>query len=75
MLDQLGYPVAPTIDETIKLYDTDKPLYNKHFNIFRILAYFHVYNDFYRNTDFEANIPQLYNIDDLAENSFITSDR
>ena len=75
LLDQLGYPVAPTIAETIKLYATGSPLYNKHFNFFRILAYFHIYNDYYRNTDFEANVPQLYNIDDLAENAAIPSIR
>ena len=75
MLDQLGYPVAPSIAETINLYASDKPLYSKHFNIFRILAYFHIYNDFYRNSDFEANTPSLYNIDDLPENTNIPSGR
>ena len=75
LLDQLGYPVAPTIADTIKLYDTGMPLNTKHFNVFRILAYFHIYNDFYRNSDFEANTPQLYNIDDLAENAAIPSTR
>lgn len=75
LLDQLGYPVAPTIAKTIELYDISSPLGSKHFNVFRILAYFHIYNDFFRNTDFESNTPELYNIDDLGENASIPASR
>ena len=36
------------------------------FNMFRLLAYQRIFFDYYRNTDYTANNPRAYNVDNLA---------
>ena len=36
------------------------------FNLFRLLAYQRIFFDYYRNTDYTANNPRAYNVDNLA---------
>ena len=70
-LDLLGYPVSNDAAVTTssfygKLAALSVP---PTFNPFRILAYQRIYNDFYRNTDYDANDPDSFNIDSASGGS------
>lgn len=75
VLDMAGFPTLPTLAATIALYDTSAsatcPLGAKQFNIMRLLAFIHIYNDYYRNSDWETLDPHFYNIDNLASGAKI----
>ena len=70
LLDLLGYPVSNDgqFDETRLIYTK---LDKTEFNPFRLLAYQLLYNNYYRNTDFETNQPDSFNIDHLANGAII----
>lgn len=61
---------APSIQPALTKLITDCfGSYN--FNPFRLLAYQKIYYDYYRRQDYEANMPEHYNIDDSAGGSTI----
>lgn len=68
MLDLLGYSVSndsaiPTLDMYAKYKAlTPQPT----FNPLRLLAFQRIYNDFYRNSDYEVPVPNSFNIDKLS---------
>ncbi|QCS37114.1 major capsid protein [Tortoise microvirus 56] len=64
ILDMLGYPVKPSISETAELYRTI--LADTHFSVMRIFGFFRVLHDYYRNSDYDSNDPQSYNIDNFS---------
>ena len=73
LLDLCGYPVSndssrPTLDMylAIKNHNTQTGKPQPIFNMFRLLAYQRIFFDFYRNTDYTANEPTAYNVDNLA---------
>ena len=72
LLDQLGFPVAASYDDTIALYGADGPLAGKQWNPIRLFAFMRLYHDYYRNSDFEVNDPMAYNLDNLSTGSSIT---
>lgn len=75
VLDMAGFPTLPSLAETIKLYDTSAsatcPLGGKQFNILRLLAFIHIYHDYYRNSDWETIDPHFFNLDNLASGANI----
>ena len=73
LLDLLGFPVSndssvSTLQmyKNIKTYNEANSLPQPTFNPFRLLAYQRIFFDFYRNTDYTANEPRYYNIDNYA---------
>ena len=72
LLDLCGYPVSNDSSvTTLQMYKymrdktpsgQPKPV----FNMFRLLAYQRIFFDYYRNTDYTANNPRAYNVDNLA---------
>ena len=73
LLDLCGYPVSNDSSvTTLQMYKyirdksvaagKPKPV----FNMFRLLAYQRIFFDYYRNTDYTANNPRAYNVDNLA---------
>lgn len=70
LLDLLGYPVSNDgkHNSTLQLYSK---LGDTEFNPFRILAYQLLYNNYYRNTDYETNAPESFNIDQLSNGASI----
>ena len=69
ILDLLGYPVAPgDPNKTLPLlYAKDSgTMANNHFNPFRLFALARIYYEFYRQSDYESNIPSSYNLDKLS---------
>ena len=70
VLDLLGYPVNPgDATKTNQLYGGASPygtFKNTKFNPFRLFALSRIYYEFYRQTDYEANSPLSYNLDNCA---------
>ena len=73
LLDLCGYPVSNDSSvTTLQMYKyirdksvaagKPKPV----FNMFRLLAYQRIFFDYYRNTDYTANNPRAYNVDNLS---------
>ena len=71
LLDMLGYPVSNVSSTTDKAFYTSLAALATppSFNPFRLLAYQRLFYDFYRNTDYDVNLPSAYNIDNLAGGS------
>lgn len=76
LLDHLGYfNLSPWIgavlddDQDFKPFENDSSLYN----LFPLLCYQKVYYDFYRNSKYEENRTQCYNIDDLQDGFTIST--
>ena len=76
LLDLGGFPVSNDSSVTtlqmyksIKAENTAKGRPQPTFNPFRLLAYQRIFFDFYRNTDYTANEPRYYNIDNYAGGS------
>lgn len=77
ILDLLGMPVS--IDnpaDTSHLFDTGTLYSSKyataHFNLFPFYALGRLYHDYYRNSDYEANDPYIYNLDKYTSGQQIT---
>lgn len=80
VLDGLGYPTCnSSVVDSKLLYgkdatSTNAPFaYTEQFNPFRLLALNRIYHDFYRNSDWETNDPNQFNIDSLAQSQPLTS--
>ena len=52
--------------KNIRTYNNANNIPQPTFNPFRLLAYQRIFFDFYRNTDYTANEPRYYNIDNYA---------
>lgn len=73
LLDLCGFPVSNDSSVTtlqmyknIRTYNASNSIPQPVFNPFRLLAYQRIFFDFYRNTDYTANEPRYYNIDNFA---------
>lgn len=79
ILDLLGMPVSlQSSSDSLRLIETAS-MYNTkysqtHFNFFPIYALGRLYHDFYRNSDYEANDPYIYNLDKYTSGSQISND-
>ena len=71
----LGYPVANSLDATITLYGPSGPLTNIRFNPFRLYAYMRIYQEYYRNSQYEVNKPGAYNLDAVGDSGEVTISR
>ena len=79
-LDLCGFPVSNDSSVTtsqmyknIKAENTANKRPQPTFNPFRLLAYQRIFFDFYRNTDYTANEPRYYNIDNYAGGTSLDS--
>ena len=59
--------------KNIKAENTANSRPQPSFNPFRLLAYQRIFFDFYRNTDYTANEPRYYNIDNYAGGTALDS--
>ena len=77
LLEYLGYgsfhstPVNPNLERVSDLEEFNgtfsaDPAVNTPLNPFPLLAYQKIYNDYYRNTQWQKGLPQNYNIDYLS---------
>ena len=80
LLDLCGFPVSNDSSVTtlqmyknIKAENTANSRPQPTFNPFRLLAYQRIFFDFYRNTDYTANEPRYYNIDNYAGGTALDS--
>jgi len=75
----LGGDSGHELDKTLAIYDTtinpNAPYANVHLNPYRLFAYLHIYNDFYRNTQWEFLDAHNYNIDDIPAAGKIPDER
>lgn len=78
LLDLLGYssdsiPLPAEVqDLPIQLLTDFSFLDNLSFNPFRLFAFQRIYNDFYRNSDYETNNPSSYNCDNLSSGGTVS---
>ena len=59
----LGYPVANNLSNTVAMYASNGPLTAVRFNPFRLYAYMRIYQEYYRNSQYEVNKPGSYNLE------------
>jgi hypothetical protein len=76
LLDLLGYPVANGDPAITKGFygPTASAAYNaSKFNPFRLFAFARLFNEFYRQTDYEVFDPRSYNLDNLGSDGDASS--
>ena len=67
LLDLLGYISNSSSGSPSSLVQMlGSPLAAVKFNVFRLLAYQRIWNDFYRNSDWQDSDPYSFNVDNLS---------